>query len=129
MTQRALRWRPVLLLAVALATWGTPQAQDTPAYKCVRRGGVTYSQAPCAGGRPVGQGRARSNVHYETAPQDRAKAARRAALGDAARRECRALDVTLQVQEQELRSRGSGATLQDEMPLVRSKKRYRELRC
>ena len=125
----AVRWGSVLVATAGLLAAGAPHAQDATTYKCVRRGGVTYSQLPCTGGRPIGQAKPRVNVRYETPPQDRAKAARRAGLSEEARHECSALDATLQAEEHELKAKGDGATLQDEMPLVKSKKRYRELKC
>lgn len=128
MSGSAVGWGSALLAAGLLAA-SAVQAQDAPTYKCVRRAGVTYSQLPCAGGTPIGQGKPRVNVRYETPPQDRAKIARRAGLSETARHECGALDATLQAEEQELKAKGDAATLQDEMPLVKSKKRYRELKC
>lgn len=130
MSGTAIRWgfvAGVLLLAhVADAS-----AQGAPAYKCISRGKVVYTQVPCrAGAKPVGtDGRPRVNVRYESPPQDRAVAARRAPLPPAARQECSALDYRLREQEGELKAKGSTATLQDEMPLVHSKKRFRELKC
>ncbi len=55
--------------------------------------------------------------------------ARRAPLTPEARHECSALDHTLVEQEGALKAKGGAATIEDEMPLVRSKKRFRELRC
>jgi len=127
MAGSTVRWGSVLVAAALLAA-GASHAQDEPTYKCVRRGVVTYSQMPC-GGKPIGQAKRRVNVRYETPPQDRAKAARRATLSEAARHECSVLDGSLQAQQEELKAKGDAATLQDEMPLVRAKKRYRELKC
>lgn len=128
----AMRWATVLAALAALwASWAQAQeaASGAPAYKCVRRGEIVYSQAPCTGGKPIGGPKPRVNVRYETPPQDRAKAARRGVLTAEARQECTALDARLHAQEQELKGKGNAATIQDEMPLVQSKKRYRELKC
>jgi hypothetical protein len=128
----AIRWGTVLAAFAALHVACEVHAEDstgTPTYKCVRRGEVVYSQLPCTGGKLVGGGKPRVNVRYETPPQDRAKAARRGMLSEAARQECTALDARLHAQEQELKARGDEATLGDEMPLVQSKKRFRELKC
>lgn len=121
-----VRWGfAVVVLSVA----GHAAADDTPTYKCVARGQVVYSEKPCAGGKQVGAPKPRVNVRYEAPPQDRAKAARRAALSEGARAECTSLEGRLREQEGELRAKGEGATLQDEMPLVHSKRRFRELGC
>ena len=128
----AIRWGTVLGALAALHAACGVQAQEasgTPTYKCVVRGEVVYTQMPCAGGKVVGGGKRRVNVRYETPPQDRAKAARRGMLSEEARHECTALDTRLHAQEEELKARGDAASLQDEMPLVQSRKRYRELKC
>jgi hypothetical protein len=125
----AMRWGMGLAGLVAMHVSCNVQAQGTPAYKCVSNGRVVYSQVPCAGAKPLGSPKPRVNVRYETPSQDRAKIARRATLSADARQECGALDTRLHAQEAEFKSRGDAATLQDEMPLVRSKKRYRELKC
>ena len=125
MTAGAMRWAIALF---ALAGLQAPvQAQDTAMYKCYSKGGVVYSQLPC--GKPLNQPRPRVNVRYETPSQDRAKAARRAPLTAEARQECSALDTRLREQEAEFKAKGDAAAIQDEMPLVRSKKRFRELKC
>lgn len=115
--------------AILMAAAGA-QAQ-TPAYKCTSRGGaVTYSQVPCAAGvRPVNQRTPTATDKARQPPQDRARIARRAPLSPEQRQECYGLDGTLAEQERALKAKGADATLDDEMPLVRSKKRYRELRC
>jgi hypothetical protein len=77
----------------------------------------------------MNQPKPRVNVRYERPSQDRATAARRATLTAEARQECRALDARLREQEAGVKARGDAVTLEDEMPLVRSKKRYRELKC
>ena len=128
----ATRWGIVLAAVAVLHIACEAHAQDAsspPTYKCVRRGGVTYSQLPCTGGKTIGGAKPRVNVRYETPPQDRAKAARRAELTAEARHECTSLDARLREQEHELKAKGDAATLHDEMPLVQSKKRYRELKC
>ena len=116
--------RAALLVAAALGASNTfAQAQ---AWRC---GARTYSQVPCPGGRAVGVKPPRVTDKSRPPPQDRAVAARRASLTGEERQECRALDVKLREEERALRARGDAATLDDEMPLVRSKKRFRELRC
>jgi hypothetical protein len=124
----AMRWGTALAGLVALHFACGAQAQ-TPAYKCVSKGRVVYSQVQCADGKPIGSPKPRVNVRYETPSQDRAKIARRSTLTAEARKECGALDGHLREQEAQVKSRGDAVTLDDEMPLVRSKKRYRELKC
>jgi hypothetical protein len=130
MAGSAIRWG-VVLGALVLAHAQEASAQGAPAYKCMQRGKVVYTQIPCsAGAKPLGDdGRPRVNVRYQSPPQDRAVAARRAPLPATVRQECSALDHTLVEQEGELKAKGSAASLDDEMPLVRSKKRFRELKC
>lgn len=130
MAGSAIRWG-IVLGALVLGHVPEPSAQGAPAYKCMQRGKVVYTQIPCsAGAKPLGDdGRPRVNVRYQQPPQDRAVVARRAPLSPAAKQECRTLDHTLLEQEGDLKAKGSAATLQDEMPLVRSKKRFRELKC
>jgi hypothetical protein len=62
-------------------------------------------------------------------PQDRATLARRASLSAELKQECRSLDATMRQQQAHLKSLGTGAALQDEMPLVHNKRRYREIGC
>jgi hypothetical protein len=62
-------------------------------------------------------------------PQDRAKIARRAVLSPEDRQECKVLDARLLEQQAALKAIGSSVTLQDEMPMVHTQKRLRELRC
>ena len=119
MSARAMRWGMVSLALAAAQALAPVQAQDAM-YKCYSKGGVVYSQIPC--GKPLDAPKPRVNVRYQTPSQDRAKAARRATLSAEARQECSALDTRLQQQEAEFKARGDAATLQDEMPLVRSKK-------
>lgn len=121
-----VRWG---LAVAALAAAAQAGAQDSPTYKCVARGQVVYSQTPCSGGRQLNTPKPRVNVRYDAPPQDRAKAARRAALTQEARAECTALDGRLREQETAFKAKGDAATLQDEMPLVHSKKQFRELGC
>lgn len=102
---------------------------QTTAYKCVSRGTVTYSQVPCPGARPVAPRVARTTDRARKPPQDRAKIARRAALSAEARQECGALDVTMREHQRVLKAKGDAVRLEDEMPLVRERKRFRELRC
>ncbi len=103
---------------------------QSPTYKCVQGKRVVYSQTICAGARQLGgDGRKRVSVRYEAPPQDRAKAARRGQLTEEARHECTALDARMPEQEAELKAMGSAATIHDEMPLVSSRKRFRQLGC
>lgn len=113
-----------LLLGAAPA-----QAQVQPTYKCFFGGGITYTHVPCAGGHQVGAGAPRRTERSRPVPQDRATIARRAVLTEDERQECRVLDARMRDQQEELKARGDAATLDDEMPLVHSKKRFRELRC
>ena len=106
-----------------------PAAATKPTYKCVTRSGVTYTEKPCAGGREVGPGARRVTDKSTPPPQDRATLARRATLSAQDKQECRALDGTMRDQQAQLKALGTGATLQDEMPLVHNKKRYREIGC
>lgn len=119
--------RAALLAAVALAGWAA-QAQPA-AYRCGSRGAVTYSQVPCPGGRPVGAPVHRVTDKSKPPPQDRAVAAKRARLSPEERQECRGLDRQLRDEERLLRAKGEAVTIDDEMPLVRAKKRFRELKC
>jgi hypothetical protein len=125
MAASAIGWmKGALLVLAALGT--SQQLARAEAWRC---GPHTYSQAPCPGGRPVGAKPHRVTDKSKAPPQDRAVAARRARLTPAERQECRGLDVQLRDEERALRARGEAATLEDEMPLVRAKKRFRELRC
>jgi hypothetical protein len=128
MPGKAMRWGTACAAIVALQVLGVAQAQ-TPTYKCVSKGRVVYSQFQCGDAKPMNSARPRVNVRYETPSQDRAKIARRATLTAQAREECGALDRRLRDQEAEVKAKGDALTLEDEMPLVRSKKRYRELKC
>jgi hypothetical protein len=112
---------------LVLAALGTSHAfAQADAYRC---GARTYSQVPCPGGRPVGGKPQRVTDKSKAPPQDRAVAAKRASLTPEDRQECRALDGQLREEQRALRAKGEAATLDDEMPLVRAKKRFRELRC
>ena len=115
--------------AALLALGCGAAAADQPAYKCVGRSGVTYSQVPCAGAREVGEAPRRVTDKSVPPPQDRATLARRAVLSPEEKQECRALDGLMRDQQAHLKSLGGSASLQDEMPLVHNKRRYRELGC
>ena len=120
----------VLLAGLWMLHAAGPVHAQTPMYKCVQRGRVTYSQTLCPGGTEFdGPGRKRVTVHYQTPPQNRATAMRRAQLSREARNECRALDARMPQQEAQLRAMGTAATPHDEVPLVSSRKRFRELGC
>jgi hypothetical protein len=115
-------------LALVVLACG-PAAAQKLAYKCVTASGVTYTEKPCAGGRQVGAAGRRVTEKSKPPPQDRATIARRAPLSSEDKQECRALDGTMRDQQAQLKALGTGATLQDEMPLVHNKKRYREIGC
>jgi hypothetical protein len=124
-----LRIRNVLA-AGALAMLAAAAPAEIAGYKCVGRDGtVLYSQVPCPGGRVVGDRPYRSTNKWKEPPQDRAKIARRALLSAEDRQECSVLDVRMREQETLLKAKGAAVTLDDEMPLVQNKKRFRELRC
>lgn len=121
------RWK--IAFAALLALGAVPAfAQDT-AYKCVSRGTVTYSQVPCPGGRAVTNVSSRTTDKWKVPPQDRAVLARRARLTPEEREQCGTLDHRMAREQEFLKSKGEAATLDDEMPLVRMKKQFRELRC
>lgn len=128
MAGMAMRWETALAATLLLVATQAG-AQETPTYKCAYKGGVVYTQVPCSGGKELGTPRKRVNVRYETPPQDRATIARRSKLSAEARQECVALDERMPEQERELKAKGDAMTLQDEMPLVFNRKRYRELGC
>ena len=113
----------VLLAALPAA------AVDAAPYKWGSGGRVVYTQVPCPGGRQVGGSAHRETDRYRVPSQDRARIARRAVLTPQARKQCGVLDVQLREQRAALKAKGEAATLQDEMPLVHSKKQYRELGC
>jgi hypothetical protein len=127
MSGSGVRWiAPALLVLAALgAAHGAARAQPQ-AYRC---GPHTYSQVACTGGRPVGVKPHRETDRSRTPPQDRAVAAKRAVLAPEARQECRMLDVKLREEQRLLTAKGEAATLDDEMPLVHAKKRFRTLGC
>lgn len=118
-----------LLAAATLWLAASPLHAQNTAYKCSSRGGTTYADRPCTGGRVLGPAGPRKTERARPVPQDRARIARRAMLSEVDRAECKALDATLAQQEAALKAKGDAATLDDEMPLVFSKKRFRELRC
>jgi hypothetical protein len=125
------RWGMQLAMAALLGT-GLPahgQGAIAPAYKCGSRDGVVYTDKTCPGGQEVGPAGARKTDKHKPPPQDRAKATRRAQLAPEVRQECEKLEVTLKEQEAEFQAKGTAATLQDETPLVKSKLRFRELKC
>jgi hypothetical protein len=117
-----------VMAALALPAVLSVHAQQIT-YKCTGRSGVTYTEVPCAGGKEIGATTRRITDKSVAPPQDRATIARRATLSADDRAECVALDARMREQATQLKSLGTGATLQDEMPLVQSKKRYRELGC
>ncbi|HEX7891322.1 MAG TPA: hypothetical protein VF522_18355 [Ramlibacter sp.] len=120
------RTLPTCLAAAALLLAAGGVSAENAAYKC---GSATYSDVACSGGQVVGPQGHRATNRSQAVPQDRATIARRATLTEEERAECRTLDVKKAEQEKELKAKGDGVTLQDEMPLVFTKKRLRELRC
>lgn len=114
------------LAAAALLLAATGAPAQTPAYKC---GNGSYSDRPCSGGKVVGAGSTRSTDKSKPVPQDRATIARRATLTEEERAECRTLDAKKLELETALKAKGDAVTLQDEMPLVFTIRRQRELRC
>ncbi len=117
-----------LLLAAAPA--GAQEAPAlTPTYKCQANGKVVYTQIPCPGGRQLGASGAKVPERYKTPPQDRAKAARRAQLTPEARQECTALEGRMKEQESALKAKGTEPTIEEETPLVKTRLRFRELKC
>lgn len=122
-------WTALVGAAALLLGAAADQAQGTPMYKCGHRDGVTYSQVPCPGGRQLGVSAPSRTDKRRPVPQDRATIARRAVLTAEERQECKVLDRRLVEQAAQLEARGESVTLDDEMPLVRSKKRFRELHC
>ena len=129
MVAMAKPWGTVLAGVLLLHVAGPARAQ-TPTYKCRQGGRIVYSQTLCAGATELGgEGKKRVSVRYQSPPQDRARAMRRAQLSEEARNECSALDARMPVQEAELKARGSEATIHDEMPLVSSRQRFRQLGC
>jgi hypothetical protein len=125
----ATRWGIMLAATAALHVAGGAHAQGAPMYKCVSRGRVVYTQTQCGDAKPLNSPKPRVNVRYETPSQDRARIARRSVLTAQARQECSALDVRLREEELQLKAMGDKVTIHDEMPHVRSQKRYRELKC
>ena len=124
-------WMPRSLAAglALLALACGPAAAQQATYKCAGRSGVTYTEKPCAGGREVGATARRVTDKSVAPPQDRATIARRATLTPEERQECRSLDGLMRDQQAQLKSLGAGASLQDEMPLVHNKRRYRDIGC
>lgn len=124
----SMRWKRAACAAtLGLAVWGA--LAQTPVYKCAGPGTVTYRQVPCPGGTKVGAAAPHVTDKWKAPPQDRATLARRAVLSDEERQECTVLDARRTEQESFLKTRGEAATLQDELPLVETKKRARELKC
>jgi hypothetical protein len=122
------RWIHGVAAAVLLVAASQAGAQTT--YRCPHKGGVTYSQTPCTGGTVVtDKPSKKAAARYVVPPQDRAKAARRAELTPEARKECSALDKSIPQQEAFVRTRGTAVTPDEERPLVKSRLRFRELRC
>lgn len=129
MLAMARTWGALLVGLLMLQGADAVDAQTTM-YKCVQRGRVTYSQTMCPGGRELdAQGRKRVTVRYQTPPQNRATAMRRAPLTPQARSECKSLDTLMPRQEAELKAMGTAVTPHDELPLVTSRKRFREIGC
>ena len=118
-----------LLAAATLWLAAAPLHAQNATYKCRSGGTATYADRPCTGGRVLGEAPQRKTSKARPVPQDRAVIARRALLSEEDRAECKRLDVQLVQQQDELKAKGDSVTLDDEMPLVFTKKRLRELRC
>lgn len=125
----AVTWKAAAVAMLLVAVQQVPAQPSQTPYRCVSRGHVTYSGVPCPGGREVGVKPVRNTDKWKAPPQDRATVARRASLSPEERQECRALDAKRSEQEAQLKAKGEGVTLADEMPLVATKRRARELRC
>ncbi len=125
------RWMPRCLAAglALLALACGPAGAQKPAYRCETRSGVVYTEKPCPGGREVGPAGRRVTDKSVAPPQDRATLARRSVLSADEKQECRTLDTRMRDQQAQLKALGAGAKLEDEMPLVHNKKRYREIGC
>jgi hypothetical protein len=117
------------LLVAGAAAGDEPPLATSPAYKCLSKGRVVYTQVPCAGGREIGPAGPRRSDKYKEPPQDRAKLARRGQLSPEARQECTRLEGRIREQEAEFKAKGPGATIEDETPLVKTRLRFRELKC
>ena len=128
MPGRAKRWGRWFVAAVVVSAACSALAQGRPMYKCVSQGRGVYQQTQCGDAKPLNSGKPRVNVRYETPSQDRAKAARRAPLTAEARQECSGLDTRMKELEAQFKAKGE-VTPEEEIPLTRSKKRYRELKC
>jgi len=128
MRAMARSWASSVVAILALSGACSALAQGGPTYKCVSKGRIVYQQTQCGEAKPLNSGKPRVNVRYETPSQDRAKVARRATLTAEARQECSGLDMRMQELDAELKAKGE-FTVEDEIPLTRSKKRYRELKC
>jgi hypothetical protein len=126
MTATNTRWIKMLLGAAGLLLAAVSGHADGPAYKCGRN---SYSSVACPGGREIGVPHRRTTDKSKPVPQGRAVIAKRAVLSPEQRQECKALDVRLRDQQAAIKAKADAATLQDEMPLVQSRKRFRELRC
>lgn len=118
-----------MLAAATLWLAAAPVTVQATTYKCAAGGATIYSDRPCTGARPLEKKKPPRTDRSRPVPQDRATIARRAVLTEEARAECRQLDTRLVQQQAELKAKGEGATLEDEMPLVFTKKRFRELHC
>lgn len=114
------------LLAALFVAAASPVAAQEEAYRC---GAHSYSDIPCPGGREVGERHPHETDRWQVPSQTRAVIARRSVLTPEERQECYALDARMREQKKELKAKGAAATLQEQMPLVRNEKRYRELHC
>lgn len=121
------KWMAALAAGLLLAS--LPAAAQEQVYRCGGRNGVTYSQTPCTGGRALGAQAPHRTSRAKVPPQDRARRFKRAQLSPQGRQECAALDTALREQSALLKAKGTEATLEDETPLIKSKLRFRELRC
>lgn len=121
------RWKWAAAFIALLAVHA--QAQESPAYRCDSKRGVTYTDIPCLGAREVGATKSRTTNRHAVPPQDRAKLARRAQLTPESRQECETLDVQIRELDSIVKAKGNTVTADDERPLVQSRLKAREMRC
>jgi hypothetical protein len=114
-------------IAFAAAFPATAQ-QQPPVFKCVSKGAVIYSHVPCPGGTELGEKKAKADEKLVTPPQDRAKAARRAALKPEVREQCETMEARINEEEARLKTL-STVTPTDEKEVLNLKIKSRELRC
>lgn len=135
---------------------GSVAADAQTVYKCGSGGTVVYSHEPCLGAATIdttptqgldkssGKSRKGADVRANEqnramadalrpilgeTPQQREKRHRRSKLQPETRMECLALDPRLKTQEAALRGIGEAQKSRAETELLKTRARYRELRC